>query len=96
MIKRLRLAVALIFILTAFRAYAADIKGKVTDSTTGEALIGATVQIEGTAKAAATDIDGLFTFSGLDENANYTLTINTSLTRLKKLTGFGLKLSHRC
>lgn len=87
---------ALIFILTAFRAYAADIKGKVTDSTTGEALIGATVQIEGTAKAAATDIDGLFTLSGLDENANYTLTIKYISYKTKKLTGFGLKLSHRC
>lgn len=87
MIKRLRLAVALIFILTAFRAYAADIKGKVTDSTTGEALIGATVQIEGTAKAAATDIDGLFTFSGLDENANYTLTIKYISYKTKKIDG---------
>lgn len=87
MIKRLRLAVALIFILTAFRAYAADIKGKVTDSTTGEPLIGATVQIEGTAKAAATDIDGLFTFSGLDENANYTLTIKYISYKTKKIDG---------
>lgn len=78
---------ALIFILTAFRAYAADIKGKVTDSTTGEPLIGATVQIEGTAKAAATDIDGLFTFSGLDENANYTLTIKYISYKTKKIDG---------
>lgn len=87
MTKKLRLAVALIFIITALRAYAADIKGKVTDSTTGEALIGATVQIEGTAKAAATDIDGLFTFSGLDENANYTLTIKYISYKTKKIDG---------
>lgn len=87
MIKRLRLAVALIFILTAFRTYAADIKGKVTDSTTGEALIGATVQIEGTTKAAATDIDGLFTFSGLDESANYTLTIKYISYKTTKIDG---------
>lgn len=87
MIKRLRLAVALIFILTAFRAYAADIKGKVTDSTTGETLIGATVQIEGTTKAAATDIDGLFTFSGLDESANYTLTIKYISYKTTKIDG---------
>lgn len=78
---------ALIFILTAFRAYAADIKGKVTDSTTGEALIGATVQIEGTAKAAATDIDGLFAFSGLDENTDYTLTIKYISYKTKKIDG---------
>lgn len=87
MIKRLRLAVALIFILTAFRAYAADIKGKVTDSTTGEALIGATIQIDGTPKATATDIDGLFAFSGLDENANYTLTIKYISYKTKKIDG---------
>ncbi|WP_298453442.1 TonB-dependent receptor [uncultured Prevotella sp.] len=87
MIKRLRLAVALIFILTAFRAYAADIKGKVTDSTTGETLIGATVQIDGTDKAAATDIDGLFTFSGLDESANYTLTIKYISYKTTKIDG---------
>lgn len=78
---------ALIFILTAFRTYAADIKGKVTDSTTGEALIGATVQIEGTTKAAATDIDGLFTFSGLDESANYTLTIKYISYKTTKIDG---------
>lgn len=95
MTKRLRLAAALIFIITTFRAYAADIKGKVTDSTTGEPLIGATIQIDGTPKATATDIDGLFAFSGLDENANYTLTIKYISYKTKKLTGFGLKLSHR-
>lgn len=78
---------ALIFILTAFRAYAADIKGKVTDSTTGEALIGATIQIDGTPKATATDIDGLFAFSGLDENANYTLTIKYISYKTKKIDG---------
>lgn len=87
MIKRLRLAVALILILTTFRTYAADIKGKVTDITTGEALIGATVQIEGTTKAAATDIDGLFTFSGLDESANYTLTIKYISYKTTKIDG---------
>lgn len=84
---RLRLAAALIFIITTFRAYAADIKGKVTDSTTGEPLIGATIQIDGTPKATATDIDGLFAFSGLDENANYTLTIKYISYKTKKIDG---------
>ena len=84
---RLRLAAALIFIITTLRAYAADIKGKVTDSTTGEPLIGATIQIDGTPKATATDIDGLFAFSGLDENANYTLTIKYISYKTKKIDG---------
>ncbi len=87
MTKRLRLAAALIFIITTFRAYAADIKGKVTDSTTGEPLIGATIQIDGTPKATATDIGGLFAFSGLDENANYTLTIKYISYKTKKIDG---------
>lgn len=87
MTKRLRLAATLIFIITTFRAYAADIKGKVTDSTTGEPLIGATIQIDGTPKATATDIDGLFAFSGLDENANYTLTIKYISYKTKKIDG---------
>lgn len=77
----------LIFIITTFRAYAADIKGKVTDSTTGEPLIGATVQIDGTPKATATDIDGLFAFSGLDENTDYTLTIKYISYKTKKIDG---------
>ena len=81
------MAAALIFIITTFRAYAADIKGKVTDSTTGEPLIGATIQIDGTPKATATDIDGLFAFSGLDENANYTLTIKYISYKTKKIDG---------
>lgn len=87
MTKRLRLAAALIFIITTFRAYAADIKGKVTDSTTGEPLIGATIQIDGTPKTTATDIDGLFAFSGLDENANYTLAIKYISYKTKKIDG---------
>lgn len=87
MTKRLRLAAALIFIITTFKAYAADIKGKVTDSTTGEPLIGATIQIDGTPKATVTDIDGLFTFSGLDENADYTLTIKYISYKTKKIDG---------
>lgn len=87
MTKRLRLAATLIFIITTFRAYAADIKGKVTDCTTGEPLIGATIQIDGTPKATATDIDGLFAFSGLDENANYTLTIKYISYKTKKIDG---------
>ena len=37
------------------------IRGKVIDSETNEALIGATVAVEGTSYGAATDVDGEFT-----------------------------------
>ncbi|WP_238989332.1 TonB-dependent receptor [Mucilaginibacter terrigena] len=41
------------------------ISGKVIDQKTSETLIGATVNIEGTTKAAATDVEGHYVLSGL-------------------------------
>ncbi|MCO5934278.1 TonB-dependent receptor [Mucilaginibacter sp. RB4R14] len=41
------------------------ISGKVIDQKTSETLIGATVNIEGTTKAAATDVDGHYVLSGI-------------------------------
>ena len=42
-----------------------EIKGLVVDAQTKEPLIGATVQIDGTTLATATDIDGKFSFTSL-------------------------------
>lgn len=55
---------------------AQTIKGKVTDAQTGEALIGATVEIVGTGKRAVTDMDGVFAVSGLGRNTKHNVTIN--------------------
>ncbi len=52
---------------------AGDIKGIVKDASTGEALIGATVQVSATV-GTVTDLDGNFTLSGLEAGA-YTLTV---------------------
>jgi hypothetical protein len=49
------------------------ISGKIIDKTNGEALIGATIQLEGTTKGAVTDIEGKFKLEV--EPGNYTLTI---------------------
>lgn len=46
-------------------AWADSVRGKVVDSSTGEALAGATVMVEGTKKVATTDADGLFEVKGL-------------------------------
>ena len=51
---------------------AAVLKGKVVDGQTGEALVGATIQILQAGKTATTDNDGLFTIGGLGQR-NYTL-----------------------
>jgi len=41
------------------------LKGKITDSNTGEELIGATVQIVGTTQGAVSDLDGYYTITGI-------------------------------
>ena len=57
-IKKLMLASPLL--MAAVTAQAIDFKGVIIDKATGEPLIGATVQIEGTTTGAVTDIDGKF------------------------------------
>lgn len=74
--QRLRNSFIIILMLTAaVKVLAADIRGKVTDATTREALIGATVSVQGTNLVAATDIDGRFSFTGLDAGKSYSLLI---------------------
>jgi len=65
----------LVLLLSAVRALAAEISGKVIDESTREPLIGATVAVQGTDLVAATDIDGRFVFAGLDGQKTYTLTV---------------------
>ena len=44
-----------------------EITGKITDAETGEALVGATVQVKGTTIGTVTDLDGNFTLSIPDD-----------------------------
>ena len=71
----------------AVKGFAADIIGKVTDGKSKDALIGATVQVDGTNIIAATDIDGNFRLTGLDADAKYTLTITYVAYKNKKIDG---------
>ena len=52
--------ITLLLLFTTILAQAANIKGVVKDSSTGESLIGATVHIKGTTTGTATDLDGRF------------------------------------
>lgn len=56
-------------------AQSGSISGQVFDAETGEALIGATVVVQGTSKGSITDIEGNFTIGNLD-NGDYTIAIN--------------------
>ena len=57
-----------IYLLTlAVVAHAQVLKGTVIDAATGEALIGASIQLKGTASGTVTDIDGRFELKDLKE-----------------------------
>ncbi|MCC5908696.1 MAG: SusC/RagA family TonB-linked outer membrane protein [Balneolaceae bacterium] len=46
-----------------------EISGQVTDSSTGELLVGVNVMVEGTSTGTSTNVDGEYTLSGINENA---------------------------
>lgn len=81
-------SISLFFLLAvaSLKVLAADIKGRVTAADTHEALIGATVMVEGTQIATATDGDGNFTLSGLNAAKRYTLLIKYLSCKDKILT----------
>ena len=78
-------------LLTAAGTWAADIKGLITDATTHEALIGATIQIEGTSLTAVSDIDGKFAFTGVSDAKAYTLILKYVSYKTKKIDGVQAK-----
>ena len=64
-IKKLMLVSPML--MAAVSMQAIDVKGVIIDKATGEPLIGATVQIEGTTTGAVTDIDGRFELGNLKD-----------------------------
>ena len=80
-------ATAALMAAPAMHGMAADIVGKVTDQKSKDALIGATVQVDGTNIIAATDIDGNFKLSGLKAGEQYKLTITYVAYKNKSIDG---------
>lgn len=68
-------SVCLFFIVSIGLAQTGKITGKVISSKTGEPLIGASVSITGNAKAAATDLNGIYTIGGLS-SGTYTISVS--------------------
>ena len=79
---------ALFFISSTAMAQlsAGKIAGKIVDNKNGEAIIGANVAITGTARGAATDLDGKYSIKGL-EPGTYTLQVSYISYAEKKITG---------
>lgn len=62
------LTLILLYVLFSIQVFAQTgiIRGQVIDDNTGEALIGATVLVEGTSAGAAADLDGKFTINSVN------------------------------
>jgi TonB-dependent receptor len=70
-VKKVISAIVVLFVLVLstgnlYAQTTGRISGKVIDQKTSETLIGATVNIQGTTKAAATDVEGHYVLSGLE------------------------------
>ncbi len=79
----------LFFMMASFSIHAQTrtIKGVVKDSKTNETIVGATVAVEGTTNATATDINGAFTLQ-VDQNAKYLVVTVVGMTTKKvEITG---------
>src|SRR5688572_2677890 len=74
-LEKLTLILALFLVLGTGYAQKGTIRGAILDEEVGEALIGATAQIAGTAQGAVTDMDGKFNILNV-EPGTYTLQIS--------------------
>ena len=74
-LRKTILAVVLAFVAGVACLQAAVLKGKVIDKKTGEALVGASIQVVQAGKYAQTDADGLFKVEGLGQR-NYTVIVS--------------------
>ena len=79
--------VAMLLMMITNSGFAQCINGNVVDKKTGEPLIGATVQIEGSDIATITDASGKFSILGLKNNGAYNLIIKYISYQTKKIDG---------
>ena len=91
-LKFVLLVVALFTMQAMFGALMAKpISGKVVSATDGEALIGATVQVQGTQTGTVTDFDGNFTVNA-EEGQTLVISYVGYLTKKVKITGSQLNI----
>ncbi|MEP0368610.1 MAG: TonB-dependent receptor [Cyclobacteriaceae bacterium] len=72
--KKLYLNILFLVLSVSLMAQGGVITGTVSDSDSGEPLIGANVVIKGSLNGDETDINGKFNISGLSEGSTYTIT----------------------
>ena len=69
--RTIALLFAAILVVPAVQAQSGTVSGFVTDSESGEPLVGANVRIEGTSRGAAADVDGFYTLTNLAPGTYY-------------------------
>jgi len=66
------------------------VSGKITDATTGEALPGVNVRVDGTTSGAISDIDGKYTLPSVDRNASIVFSFIGYVTQTVQVSGRNL------
>ena len=64
-----------------------SVSGKITDSTTGESIVGANILVEGTTRGAISDINGAYTLTGVDRNAKLVFSFIGYVTQVVPVAG---------
>lgn len=90
MFKILFFLVLSVSLSSSLFAQSGKITGKIMDASNGEALIGATVLIEGTSKGAAADMDGAFTINNVSPGS-YVLVVSYITYETKKINQITVK-----
>lgn len=83
------LGISLAPIEVVMSAETGQLTGKIIDAETGEAILGATVMLEGTTKGNASNIDGLFTIKDITPGV-YTLIVSSMGYTPKHIEGFAV------
>ncbi|HVX49957.1 MAG TPA: TonB-dependent receptor [Chitinophagaceae bacterium] len=87
---RVILSLILLSITSSLFAQTGKITGKVISSKSGEALVGATVAVQGTQRSVATDLNGAYSFPGLAPGT-YSLVVSYVSYSTKTIPGVVVK-----
>lgn len=64
-----------------------SVSGKITDSSTGESIVGANVTVQGTTKGTISDANGAYTLTGIDRNAKLVFSFIGYVTQIVPVGG---------
>ncbi len=85
----------LVFLIASFQGFSqGTIAGRITDSKTGEGVIGANVVIQGTTQGGSTDVEGNFVINNVKEGS-YTLVISSVTYKTHTLSDVNVETARK-